>query len=95
MTIKVRKSLAWAARNKIQKLWHSNLPNEYKVFLFQYLVEPVLLYGPETWSLTQTTQKGWTGHTRRTFFAGYRTFIGQSMQQRRGFTETYPLFQTL
>ena len=54
---KVRKSLAWAACNKLQKLWHSNLPNEYKIFLFQYLVEPVLLYGAETWTLTQTTQK--------------------------------------
>ena len=54
---KVRKSLAWAACNKLQKLWHSNLPNEYKVFLFQNLVEPVLLYGAETWTLTQATHK--------------------------------------
>ena len=54
---KVRKSLAWAACNKLKKLWHSDLPNEYKVFLFQHLVEPVLFYGAETWTLTQTTQK--------------------------------------
>ena len=54
---RVRKSIAWAACNKLQKLWHSNLSNEYKVFLFQYLVKPGLLYGAETWYLTQTTQK--------------------------------------
>ena len=54
---KVCKSLAWAACNKFQKLWHSNLPNEYNVFLSQSLVGPVLLYGAETWTLTQTTQK--------------------------------------
>ena len=54
----VRKSLAWEACNKLQlKLWHSNLPREHKVFLFQYLVEPILLYGAETWTLTQTTQR--------------------------------------
>ena len=50
---KVRKSFARAACNKLQKLWHSNLSRDYKVF--QYLVEPVLL--AETWTLTQTTQR--------------------------------------
>ena len=54
---KVRKSFAWVACNKLQKLWRSNLPNEYKVFLFQFLVEPVLPFGAETRTLTQTTQK--------------------------------------
>ena len=58
---KVRKSLAWAACNKLPKLWHSNLPNEYKVSLSQSLVGPVLLYGAETWTLTQTTQKRLNG----------------------------------
>ena len=48
---------AWTACNKLQKLWHSNLSRDYKVFLSQYLVEPVLLCGAETWTLTQTIQR--------------------------------------
>ena len=62
--LKVRKSLALAACNKLQMLWHSNLSRDYKDFLFQYLVEPVLLYVAETWTLTQTTQRRLDGtHT--------------------------------
>ena len=29
------KALAWAACNKLNKIWHSNLANEQKVYLFK------------------------------------------------------------
>ena len=56
---KVRKSFVRAACNKLQKLWHSNLSRDYKVF--QYLAEPILLDGAETWTLADTDNPKKTG----------------------------------
>ena len=96
---KVCKSLAWAAYNKLQKVWHSNLPNEYKVFLSQSLVGPVLLYGAETWTLTQTTQKRldgtytnllhrvqnipWSGHATKERLFGNLPPISDTLMRHR------------
>ena len=54
---KSRKALAWVTCNKLEKRWHSTLPNDTKMYLFQCLIEPILLYGSETWTLTQKNQK--------------------------------------
>ena len=54
---KSRKALAWVACNKLEKLWHSTLPDDTKIYLFQCLIEPILLDGSETWTLTQKNQK--------------------------------------
>ena len=55
--MKSRKALAWVACNKLNKIWHSTLANETKVYLFKTLIEPILLYGAETWTLTTRQQK--------------------------------------
>ena len=55
--MKSRKALAWVACNKLNKIWHSTLANETKVFIFKTLIEPILLYGAETWTLTTRQQK--------------------------------------
>ena len=55
--MKTRKALAWSACNKLNKLWHSTLANETKVHIFKMLIEPILLYGAETWTLTKSQQK--------------------------------------
>ena len=55
--VKSRKALAWAACNKLNKIWHSNLVNEQKIYLFNVLIEPILLYGSETWTLTTHQQQ--------------------------------------
>ena len=94
---KVRKSLAWAACNKLQKLWHSILSRDYKVFLFQYLVKPVLL--AETWTLTQTTQRrldgpytnllrrvqniNWAEHATKENIYGNLPSISDTLMRRR------------
>ena len=51
--IHVRKGQAWKAINSLQKIWKSNLPRQVKVNVFQTLVEPVLLFGSETWTLSK------------------------------------------
>ena len=55
---KIRKGLAWKACNKI---WQSNLSNALKVQTFKSLVEPILLYGSETWTMTKTMLKSLDG----------------------------------
>ena len=55
--MKSRKALAWVACNKLNKIWHSTLAKETKVYIFKTLIEPILLYGAETWTLTTRQQK--------------------------------------
>jgi hypothetical protein len=59
--IHVRKGLAWKSINKLQKIWKSDLPRHLKVNIFQTLVEPVLLYGSETWTLTKQLERSLDG----------------------------------
>lgn len=49
---KHRKALAWTASNRLDKIWRSHLDNILKLRLFHTLIEPILLYGSETWTLT-------------------------------------------
>ena len=45
----VRKGMAWSACNDPNKIWVSDLNDDLKVRFFRAFVEPVLLYGSETW----------------------------------------------
>ena len=55
---KIRKALAWSACNKLDKIWSSNLiDNNLKIKVFQTTIEPILLYGSETWCLTKLLEK--------------------------------------
>ena len=54
---KVRKTLAWSACHKLRTIWPSTLSKRIKVRLFIATVESVLLYGAETWTITQTMKK--------------------------------------
>ena len=55
--VNVRKALAWSACHKLRKIWSSNLKRQIKIRLFVSTVESVLLYGSETWTLTNTLTK--------------------------------------
>ena len=57
---KIRKALAWIACNKLEKIWRSNIQNNLKLNLFRSTVEPILLYGSETW--TSSSSIGWLPH---------------------------------
>ena len=53
----VRKGMAWSACNDLHKIWVSDLNAELKVQFFRAFVEPILLYGSETWTLSAKLQK--------------------------------------
>ena len=55
--IAVRKALAWKALNKLDKIWKSILSDEVKLNTFTTLIESILLYGCESWTLTQAQSK--------------------------------------
>ena len=65
---RTRKALAWSACNKLEKIWISNLPKYLKLDLFHSTVEPILMYGSETWTLNARLHKRldgcYTNHLR-------------------------------
>ena len=48
---------AWSACNDMHKIWSSQLPNYLKVKIFRATIEPILLYGSETWTLSRKLEK--------------------------------------
>ena len=55
--VKARKSKIWKAINSMENIRRSNMPRDTKLALFRNIVESVLLYGCETWSLIPTLTK--------------------------------------
>ena len=55
--LRIRKAKAWAACHKLKKIWKSNLRKGLKIRLFVATVESILLYGSETWTLTESLRK--------------------------------------
>jgi hypothetical protein len=55
--ISVRKALAWKALNGMSKIWTSNMNTGLKKRFFLATVESILLYGCESWSLTEKIEK--------------------------------------
>ena len=53
----VRKAKAWAACHKMRNIWQSDLRRDLKISLFQATVESILLYGSETWTMTESLRK--------------------------------------
>ena len=45
-----RKGKAWAACNAMNKIWSSDLDRNFKLKILKAAVEPILLYGSETWT---------------------------------------------
>ena len=45
--------MAWAAAKRMRKAWNSDIGRPLRVALFKATLETVLLYGAETWTLTQ------------------------------------------
>ena len=53
----IRKGLAWSACNKMDKIWKSNLDKHLKINIYRVTIDPVLLYGSETWTLSTKQQR--------------------------------------
>ena len=49
--------MAWSACNDMHKIWLSQLPKSIKLEIFRATVEPILLYGSETWTLSMKLEK--------------------------------------
>ena len=52
-----RKGKAWAVCNATNKIWSYNLDNVFKIKIFKAVVEPILLYGAETLTLSKKLKK--------------------------------------
>ena len=52
-----RKGMAWSACTKLLKVWTSGISEDLKVKFFRACVEPVLLYGSETWTMNRQLEK--------------------------------------
>ena len=59
--IAARKALAWGALNDMNKIWKSSMSPDLKKRFFIATVESILLYGCESWTLTETTEKSLSG----------------------------------
>ena len=58
--LRTRRGLAWLALHKMKKMWTSGLSTGLKRSPFLSTIESVLLYGSETWTLTQRLRNHWT-----------------------------------
>ena len=54
--LSVRIAMAWDAVKRMRKVWNSDIERPLRISLFRSTVETVLLYGAETWALTQTLE---------------------------------------
>ena len=54
--MKIRIAKAWAALNKMDIVWKSDLPDDLKRSFFRATVESVLMYGATAWTLTKTLE---------------------------------------
>ena len=52
--MEVRIRLAWKVLNKLDRIWKSKLKTELKIQFFRTTIESVLLYGAESWTLTNS-----------------------------------------
>ena len=59
--IRVRKAMAWKALNGMNVVWRSSLSRDLKIRFFRAMVESILLYGSECWSLNSSSRKSLDG----------------------------------
>ena len=97
--INVRKALAWQACHKLSKVWKSSLNKTIKIRLFRATVETVLLYGCNTWTLTEKLTRqldgtytnmlrmvqniSWQSHTTNEVLYGRVPKVSQTIAKRR------------
>ena len=73
----MRIAKAWAACSKLNNVWQSDLSKDLKINLFRAAVESVLLYGSESWTMTDTLSK----RTDGTYTRLLRTALNVSWRQ--------------
>ena len=53
----LRKGIAWSACNDMYKVYTSQLPRRIKIEILRATIEPILLYGSETWTMSRKLEK--------------------------------------
>ncbi|MCP4486013.1 MAG: RNA-directed DNA polymerase [Gammaproteobacteria bacterium] len=97
--INVRKGLAWKALQSLEIFWKSNMSRKIKTKIFRTAVEPVLLYGAETWTLKKADVRAldgvytrmlrrvfgisWKSHTPNTVLYGNIPPVTDTIKTRR------------
>ena len=87
----VRKAKAWAALNKLTTIWKSNLNRQLKVRFFRASVETVLLYGSETWTLTNNLEKQLDGCYTRLLRAALNESWRNHMTNKELYRDLLPI----
>ena len=93
--LKIRIAKAWAASNKLDKIWKSSLSRKLKVHFFRATVETVLLYGAECWTLTKQQQKRIDGCYTRLLRATLNVSWKQRMTNKILYGDIPPISQTI
>ena len=83
--IATRKALAWTAMHKMKNIWKSSLSRNIKIRLFHTAIEPILLYGCESWTLNSRQMKSLDGCYTRML----RSVLNISWQQHMLNTDLY------
>ena len=59
--VRIRKAQAWKSLNGMQKIWNSKMSRNLKIRLFVATIESILLYGCESWTLTEAQERALDG----------------------------------
>ena len=59
--IQCRKTQAWAAVHALDKVWRAPICRLTKLKIFRTMVKPILIYGCDSWSLTQSVEDALDG----------------------------------
>ena len=79
----------------LNKTWHSNLANEQKIYLFNMLIEPILLYESETWTLTTGQQQRLDGTYTNLLRRVQNIHLSENATRERIYGNLPPLSQKL
>ena len=83
--MEVRIKLAWKALNKLDRIWKSELKRELKIQFFRTTIQSVLLYGAESWTLTNSMCRRLDG----TYTIMLRAVVGFTWRDRKTNNELY------
>ena len=83
--MEVRIKLAWKALNKLDRIWKSKLKRELKIQFFRTTIQSVLLYGAESWTLTNSMCRRLDG----TYTIMLRAVVGFTWRDRKTNNEVY------
>ena len=89
--LNIRIAKAWSALDKIQTIWKSSLSDNLKRQFFRAVVESILLYGAETWTLSKRLENSLDG----TYTRMLRSVLNKSWRQHPTKKELYGNIPTI